>query len=179
MTAAAVLARAQAAGLRLQVTRDGKVKVQADGPPPDALLDELREWRDDIARLLTAQGRRSEPGTSFPDVLVGNDGDPERQALAQRCAAPPSPRPYLPSDRDDYRDGLRISALMRPSAWPDPAPPPRGAWCSCCGRSNPKAGGRWWQPRHPRTDGLGLGPGWRCMTCHPPPPGAEVEVVQT
>jgi hypothetical protein len=111
MTAAAraVLARARAAGLRLRLTPDGKVKVAADGPPPAALLDELRQWRHDIARLLAAQGRRSDPGASEPGVLVDTDDDRERQAMAQHYAAPPSPRPYKPSDVDQLRDGLLLS----------------------------------------------------------------------
>jgi hypothetical protein len=142
MTAAAVLARARAAGVRLRLRPDGGLRVEADAPPSDALLGELREWRDDIVRLLAAQDRRSGPGASFPDV---------------------------PADEHE----------MRPPSWSDPAPPPRGAWCSCCGRSNPKAGGRWWRPRNPRTDGLGLAQGWRCMTCHPPPFGSEVEERRT
>jgi hypothetical protein len=127
MTAAAVLARAREAGVQLRLRPDGTVKLEADAPPPAELLAELRRWRDEIADLLTAQGRRSEPGTSGNGVLVGNDDDPERQALAAFYGEPPSARPYKPSDADGYRDGLRLAALMRPSAWADPAPPPRGA----------------------------------------------------
>jgi hypothetical protein len=176
MTAAAVLARAQAAGLRLRLRLrpDGKVKVAADGPPPAALPDELRQWRHDIARLLAAQDRPSEAGG-----LVGDDDDPERRAMLAHYSAEPSARPYLPSDDDAYTAGLRVAALQRPPSWTAPTPPPRGAWCSCCGRSNPQAGGRWWQPRTPRSDGLGLGQGWRCWTCHPPPDPSEVEEVRT
>jgi hypothetical protein len=104
----------------------------------------------------------------------------EREAMLGHYSAPPSARPYLPSDPDDYRDGLRVAALQRPPSWAGSTPPPpRGAWCSCCGRSNPKAGGRWWRPRNPRTDGLGLAQGWRCWRCHPPPDPTEVEEVRT
>jgi hypothetical protein len=92
----------------------------------------------------------------------------ERALLARHYVAPPSARPYLPSDPDVVRDGLLAGALMRPPAWGDATPPPAGAWCSCCGRHNPERGGRWWSPRNPRDDGTGAGPGWRCATCHPP-----------
>jgi hypothetical protein len=108
----------------------------------------------------------------------GDYGDAEAAAMAQHYAAPPSARPYRPSDPDPLRDGLLAGALMRPPFW-DGGAPPRGAWCSCCGRSNPQAGGRWWRPRHPRMDGTGTGPGWRCWTCHPPPPGCETEEIRT
>jgi hypothetical protein len=173
--AAAALARARAAGLRLRLRPDGGLRVEADAPPPAELLDELRQWRDKIASLLAAQDRRPEPGG-----LVGDDDDPERQAMAAYYSGELSAPSYLPSDRDDYRDGLLLASRMRPPSWTAPTPPPQGAWCSCCGRNNPKAGGRWWRPRHPRTDGLGLGPGWRCWRCHPPPvDSAEVEVVET
>jgi hypothetical protein len=73
---------------------------------------------------------------------------------------------------------LERSALMRPPSWEGGAPPP-GAFCSCCSRHKPEAGGRWWQPRQPRMDGLAAGPGWRCWACHPPPPGCDVEERRT
>jgi hypothetical protein len=135
-----------------------------------------------LATLATAPPPNTHSAGS-PDEgaeLPGGHDAAEREAMAAFYAAEPSARPYLPSDPDDYRDGLRLAALMRPPSWSGPTPPPpRGAWCSCCGRSNPQAGGRWWRPRHPRTDGLGLGPGWRCWRCHPPPDPAEVVEVLT
>jgi hypothetical protein len=132
------------------------------------------EHADTDADALAARDIPSDPGG-----LVGSDDDPERRALAEHYSAEPSARPYLPSDDDPYRHGLLLAALQRPPSWSGSTPPPpKGAWCSC-GRSNPQAGGRWWRPRHPRTDGLGLAPGWRCWTCHPPPAGSEVEEVRT
>jgi hypothetical protein len=174
MTAARAIARAEAAGVRLRLRPDGTVRMEAAAPPPADVLADLRRWRDDVARLLVARDRRPECGPMPP----GEHDAAEAAAMAQHYAAEPSARPYLPSDPDPLRDGLLAAALMRPPAW-DGGAPPRGAWCSCCGRSNPQAGGRWWQPRNPRSDGLGLGPGWRCMTCHPPPPGCETEEVRT
>lgn len=92
----------------------------------------------------------------------------EAEAMAEHYAAAPSALPYLPGDPDPLRDGLLIASRMRPPAWSDEAPPPPRAFCSCCGRHAPEAGGRWWSPRRPRSDGTGTGPGWRCWTCHPP-----------
>jgi hypothetical protein len=102
----------------------------------------------------------------------------ERAALAAHYAEPPRERPYMPGDPDPLRDGLMAGELMRPPAW-EGAAPPRGAYCSCCGRHAPQAGGRWWEPRHPRSDGAGTGPGWRCATCHPAPPRAITTEVLT
>jgi len=63
--------------------------------------------------------------------------------------------------------GLRAAGLQRPPAWPDPASlPPPGAGCSCCGRFG-GAGGRWCREAEAPW-------GWRCATCHPPPPGLAV-----
>jgi hypothetical protein len=103
----------------------------------------------------------------------------EAEAMAAYYGGELSAPSYRPSDRDRLRDGLRVAALQRPPSWSGSTPPPlKGAWCSCCGRSH-RSGGRWWRPRNPRNDGLGLGPGWRCWTCHPPPAPSEAEVVET
>jgi hypothetical protein len=174
MTAAAALARAREAGVQLRLRPDGTVEVEADAPPPAALLDELREWRDQVAALLAEQAITPEPDASEPGVVWN---DHERQALAAYYAEPPTPQPYLPSDRDQLRAGLLIASRMRPSAWSDPTPPTRGCWCAYCG--NPQSGGRWWRPRNSRSDGLAPGEGWRCQTCRPIPPGCAVEVVET
>jgi hypothetical protein len=115
--------------------------------------------------------RRSAESNSAPPPPAEHD--------AAEAAAPPSARPYLPGDPDPLRDGLLLASLTRPPAWGDATPPPAGAWCSCCGRHAPEAGGRWWSPRNPRSDGLALGAGWRCWTCHPPPPGCAVVEAQT
>jgi hypothetical protein len=175
MTAARALARAEAAGVRLRLTAAGTVEVEADRPPPPEVLHELRQWRAQIAALLAERAITPEHDVSELGVVWNDD---EREAMAAHYSAPASDRPYRPTDPDPYRDGLLTASRMRPPSWADPTPPPRGAWCSCCGR-NRQSGGRWWKPRHPRTDGLGLGPGWRCWTCHPPPDPAEVVEVRT
>lgn len=68
---------------------------------------------------------------------------------------------------------LAREMLLRHPSWSNPASiPPPGAWCSCCGRFTPEAGGRWWrEARNPS--------GWRCFTCQPPPPRVEVLEVWT
>jgi hypothetical protein len=109
--------------------------------------------------------------------LPGEHDEAERAAMLAHYSAPASGRPYRPDTPDQLRDGLLLVSRMRPSSWTDPTPPTRGSWCAYCG--NPQAGGRWWRPRHPRGDGLAPGPGWRCLTCRPIPPGCAVEVVET
>jgi len=85
-----------------------------------------------------------------------------------------------PADHRDHLAGLERSALQRPPSWADAsAVPSRGAWCGGCSRHRPEGGGRWWAAANPRTDGLGVGPGWCCATCHPPPPGCGVRRVRT
>jgi hypothetical protein len=176
VSAAETLARAEAAGVRLRLRPDGVVRMEAAAPPPADVLADLRRWRDDVARLLVARDGQPERGPVPP---CEHDAA-EAAAMAQHYAAAPSARPYLPSAPDPLRDGLLTGAHMRPPAWDGDAPP-RGAWCSCCGRHAPQAGGRWWEPRRPRSDGTGTGPGWRCWTCHPPDhlSAADVREVRT
>ncbi len=106
----------------------------------------------------------------------------EREAIAATMRAEAAGAlPVLPEARHrDHLAGLERSALQRPPSWADAAAvPPPGAWCGACSRNRPEWGGRWWAPVNPRIDGLGLGPGWRCMTCHPPPPGGDVREAVT
>jgi hypothetical protein len=169
LSAIVALARAEAAGVRLQLRPGGTVRVEAAELPPADVLADLRQWRDHVARLLTAR-----EGQHAPD-----HDDLEGQAMAQHDAASPSARPHRPPDSDPLRDGLLLASRMRPPAWSADTPPSRGAWCGCCGCHAPKAGVRWWQPLHSRSDGLRLGPGWRCWIWHPPRPAHDVKVVQT
>ena len=75
-------------------------------------------------------------------------------------------------DNAAERATVRADGSWRPPAWAEEADAPRpGDWCRCC------RGQRWWRPANPRGDGLG--PGWRCATCHPPPPGCAVWEVRT
>lgn len=68
---------------------------------------------------------------------------------------------------------LARERLLRHPSWSNPAStPPPGAWCSCCGRFTPEAGGRWWREAKDPS-------GWRCTTCHPPPPRVAVVEIRT
>jgi hypothetical protein len=107
--------------------------------------------------------------------------DEERAVIAAaRAAEAAGEVPAKPeADHRRHLAGLERSALMRPSSWVAPAAlPSRGAYCGCCSRHRPEAGGRWWAPVEPQTDGLGVGPGWACVACHPPP-GCDVWEVRT
>lgn len=148
-------------------------------PPRPACVPEGGTARDrDAARLL----QLAEAGVAAlaePDP----DLDAEREAIvAARAAEATGDVPALlpEADHRDHLARLRRSGLQRPPSWADAsALPSPGAWCGCCSRHRPKAGGRWWRAVAPRSDGLGIGPGWCCLICHPPPPGAAVEVVDT
>jgi hypothetical protein len=156
VSAAAALARAEAAGIRLRLRPDGGVRMEAAVQPPPDVLTDLRRWREDVAHLLAAREGRA--GAPPPD--------PEAAAM-QAFREAESAGAYLPLPEAEHRaatTGLMRAALMRPPAWgerPDCRPPP-GAWCGCCGRNPPSYGGRWWQEANAPK-------GWRCATCYPPP----------
>jgi len=149
-------------GAEAPAPHDGWPEREAAPEPAEAeLARELAAAAETVAEVL----RTAPPAEDLAEMRA-------------HYADPPTDRPYVPGDPDPLRDGLLLGALMRLPAWEGPTPPP-GTWCSVCGRSDPKAGGRWWRPLHPRSDGLGVGPGWRCFTCHPPPPGCETKEVRT
>ena len=162
MSAAAVLARAEAAGVRFTLDA-GRVRMKSDRPPPPDVVTDLRQYRDDVAHLLalragvTEAARQGDPARGeSPTTPRANAADDagEAAALAAHYAAPVDPQAYQPTDPDPLRDGLRGAAMRRPPAWADNlAEPSRGAVCACC------AGRRWWGDRL----------GWRCAICHPRP----------
>lgn len=92
--------------------------------------------------------------TKLKNALSDHDAaEAEAKAMAQHYAAPAEPD--LPQP-DPMLRGLLAAAAKRPTAWADPtALPSVGAYCGCCD------GRRWWSDPA----------GWRCQTCHPPPPG--------
>lgn len=116
MSAAAALARAEAAGVRFRLAPSGEVRMEAAAPPPPEVLAELRQWREDVAHLLAFR-----------------DGD------AARRPVPAAPRPHpvsrLPSAPADWRalpygperGEAFAAARLAPGA------------CHCC------AGRRWWR----------------------------------
>lgn len=153
MSPADAMARAAAAGVRLHLSDDGKVRMQADAPPPADVLADLRRWREDVARILSERRLLAAAEAQSPGV---------DDASAQ------------PAPEEDHRaavSGYLMAGLQRPPSWSTPTPPPPGAFCSCCGRFT-KQGGRWWRS----TAGAD---GWCCTTCHPPPPGLAVVEVAT
>jgi hypothetical protein len=100
MSAAATLARAEAAGVRLRLRPDGRVRVEADAPPPPALLAELRQYRDEVAALLAErEGRpaREATQTAAPAPDPVEVGAQARELLrfasetAGEALAPPDP----------------------------------------------------------------------------------------
>ena len=175
MSAAAVLARAEAAGVRLTLDA-GRVRMKSERPPPPDVVTELRQYRDDVAHLLALRAAGAEEAghdamraaNPAPPHAEASDNAGEAAALAAHYAAPADPGAYQPTDPDPLRDGLLSAAMKRPPAWADNmAEPSRGAVCSCCG------GRRWWGDRL----------GWRCATCHPRPrdyrPSGRWREVQT
>ena len=109
-SAAAALARAEAAGVRFRIEA-GRVALEADRAPPVEVIADLRRWRDDVARLLVE--RASTAGLSAaaeadPKTAPAPDFDDaaERAAMADHHAAPPDPNPWRPGDPDPLRDGL-------------------------------------------------------------------------
>jgi hypothetical protein len=104
-------------------TEAGTASVPAPrgAPAPVSLATELLDFVEDAARAL-----------AVPDA----EREQERAVLAEHYGAEPSADPYRPSDPDPLRDGLVVGAVMRLPAW-ERATPPRAAWCSVCGRSDP------------------------------------------
>lgn len=65
MTAAAALARAEAAGLRFMLAPNGRVTMTAAAKPPADVLDDLKRHKADVQRLL-AQRSAAQPEATHP-----------------------------------------------------------------------------------------------------------------
>lgn len=65
MTAAAALARAEAAGLRFMMAPNGRVTMTAAAKPPTDVLDDLKRHKADVQRLL-AQRSAAQPKATHP-----------------------------------------------------------------------------------------------------------------
>ena len=65
MTAAAALARAEAAGLRFILAPNGRVTMTAAAKPPADVLDDLKRHKADVQRLL-AQRSAAQPKATHP-----------------------------------------------------------------------------------------------------------------
>jgi hypothetical protein len=164
--------------------------------PPADLLDDLRRHRDAVAAELAARSGAPADAVAIEAARLlrltelgfaalaerDPDLDAERALMAEVVHAEAAGLlPVKPAaDHRDNLAGLQHAALQRPPSWADAgAVPSSGAWCGCCSRHRPEAGRRWWAAVEPRTDGCGIGLGWACRTCHPPPPGCEVLEVTT
>lgn len=160
--------------------------VSASAFDPWAMLAKLRAGRP--APAAAAISRIS----SFSSFSRGEAADPESQAAtdnvqfltklaARRRKAIEEGREFgtapevlaamhahgLDPGEDTERRGQR-----RMTSWADAALTPLARdWCSCCGKFE-RQGGRWWREATAPT-------GWRCSTCHPPPPGMAVFEVVT
>jgi hypothetical protein len=155
------------------------------GFDPDAVLTERAPLARPaglaaLAGLAISKGGDAilHPSPAAPDPDLAH----ERAVIAETMRAEAARLlPVKPeADHRDHLAGLRLSAMQRPPSWSDAAAVPSpGSYCGCCSRHRPEAGGRWWAAANPRTDGRGIGPGWCCATCHPPPPGCEVREVLT
>ena len=200
-----ILDRLRAGGWRVGLG----IKIEGDAPPPPDLLAELQAAREAVLRALveeTLAAPLSAPAPdlvatilkTFPQSAVVGEADPlggeVRRWLGKGAAVEALGDGYrltLPDGRsltitaagcatlDDglrgdlaERVAIRAEGTWRPPAWAEEGDAPRsGDRCRCC------RGQRWWRPANPRGDGLGLG--WRCATCHPPPPGRAVWEVRT
>jgi hypothetical protein len=120
MSAAAVLARARAAGLAVEARGD-RLHLRGQEPTPDLMAD-LRQHKPALVRLLTGEDHAEAPTPASPSPT------------------PPPPSPTTrPSSAARMLTGLMHASLQRPPAWPggDVLPSPE-CFCSCC------HGRAWW-----------------------------------
>lgn len=68
MSAAAALARAEAAGVRLRLLPDGSVRLTSEAPPPPEVLADLRRWRGEVACLVALRDGIMAPASAPPPV---------------------------------------------------------------------------------------------------------------
>jgi hypothetical protein len=198
-----ILDRLRAGGWRVGLG----IKIEGDAPPPPDLLAELQAAREAVLRALVEETldarllRQAEAIlATWPEARLVAErparalGDEVRRWLSEGASVEALGGGFaltLPDGRsltitaagcatlDDglrgdlaERVAIRAEGTWRPPAWAEEGDAPRsGDRCRCC------RGQRWWRPANPRGDGLGLG--WRCATCHPPPPGRAVWEVRT
>ena len=160
VSAAALIARAEAAGMRLRLEGE-RVRFTAPAEPPPDLLADLRQHREAVRAALAA---RATPSREHRDAWGMSHA--ERVAALARLeaaepvdAAPappePPPPPALPWHAMPY-GGERGRAFADARRQP-------GACPHCAGR-------RWWRR-------AGVDEPATCATCHPPPPGLAVESI--
>lgn len=75
MSAAEAISQAEWAGIRFSLV-DGRVRMEASAPPPPSVVTALRQYRDEVAELLSARQATCAPTKSiWPD---GTDYVPVR-----------------------------------------------------------------------------------------------------
>jgi hypothetical protein len=181
LSAAAALARAEAAGVLLALDAGGAVQMRASVPPPPAVVADLRQHREAVAALLLERRAAflARAAADAAEALAAPDPDlaAERAEVGDALAAEARGEHGAPPPAEDHQRhlaGLLDTSRQRPAAWPDQTSRPRrGDYHPAC------RGRRWWAPQRPSLDATGIGPGWCCAWCHPAPPGAAIEEVQT
>jgi hypothetical protein len=117
VSAAAALARAEAAGVRFRLVPGGGVRMEAAAPPPPDVLADLRRWREDVAHLLAAR-----------DGLSARQPVPASEPLARLLhRAPPAAADWRSLPFGPERGEAFAAARLAPDA------------CRRC------AGRRWWR----------------------------------
>ncbi|MBR0649223.1 hypothetical protein GXW78_06085 [Roseomonas terrae] len=204
MSAAAIIARAQAEGVRLWVEGE-QVRVRAARPPAPDLLAALRAQRDDVLRLLTANAAPPPPRDAW-GLTDAEKADGAARVLGTAAPAPPppptepapmdhdageraamvahygaaAPSAYRPDRPDELRDGLSRGFHAHRHVWSSLpfGAERRGAFDEA--RRQPGAcptcaSHRWWHLKDEPATAL------RCSTCHPPDhlETDDVEIITT
>ena len=119
MSAAAALARAEAAGVRLRLGGDGRVHLEAAAPPPPDVLEALRRWREDVAHLLALRqalaARPADPCDPMPPRPVVPR--PRRAMAPSRLDARSAALERAPGSGRDQAAALTVSRAWWPSNW--------------------------------------------------------------
>ena len=117
MSAAAALARAEAAGVHFRLAPGGSGRMEAAAPPPPDVLADLRRWREDVAHLLAAR-----------DGLSARQPVPASEPLARLLhRSPPAAADWRSLPFGPERGEAFAAARLAPGA------------CRRC------AGRRWWR----------------------------------
>lgn len=115
MSAARTLARAEAAGVRLRMSHNGAVRMEATVMPPPDMLADLRRWRVKVAHLLAARSRaalyiRAQAEALAALALHDPELEAERAMLALPFVETAEPNASAPGQTDTLRDGLLASS---------------------------------------------------------------------
>ncbi len=140
MSAAAALARIEAAGGKVALRPDGRVVIRNASRLSPGLVGEARQHRENMARLLAERASASFLLRAAEDALAALVG--------------PELGPVLQIGQVDHDEAER-EALAAVYAVVDPRPPPQEAYCFPCGKPAMRADRRWSDAK-----------GWCCASCH-------------